>query len=256
MLGQLLGLSVVAPLHGFLHYVLSPIEVFGALDRRLTNLRYTRAVLPASIVAWIIPLYAAYLHPSLPARQIWLFVWQLYPVWFWLSSWAFSRLFADTVDHDAFTAPTRDLPYIRLTVGAPAVLAAGFWIGAVLLGPYGLREIFVPTTLPRLTANLSDAALEFLRIDELVIFGSVFLWLAYLFADLKRAGMLGTGWPALLVFATVGVFAVGPGATAGLGWLWREEILATRKHKDARTEESLARLGLTAATETKRNGRK
>ncbi|KAK3307212.1 uncharacterized protein B0T15DRAFT_167512 [Chaetomium strumarium] len=33
----------------------------------------------------------------------------------------------------------------------------------------------------------------------------------------------------------VSVLAVGPGATLGLGWLWREHILASRRHKDALT---------------------
>ena len=75
LLGQVIGLGVLAPLYALLHYVLSPIEVFSARDRRLTNLRYTRAI-PLAMLAFFVPLYGTYFHPSPTVRQVCLYIWQ------------------------------------------------------------------------------------------------------------------------------------------------------------------------------------
>jgi len=182
---------------------------------------------------------------------------RLYPCWIAAAQWLFSRLFADTVDSDKIGATQRDMPYINLAVGASMIPSASIWISTVLLGPHGFRELFIPTTLPKHAPGIAEPARQFLRIDELAIFGSALVWLGYLFGDMKRAGMVNVSWLRLVCYAVVGVLAMGPGTTLGIGWLWREDILATRWHKDARTEESLARLGERAAKEGgNRNGRK
>ena len=58
------------------------------------------------------------------------------------------------------------------------------------------------------------------------------------FRDLKAVDMTRAGWPAIVLGALAATVAVGPGATVGLGWLWREQLLATRKMKGAVTAES------------------
>jgi hypothetical protein len=68
------------------------------------------------------------------------------------------------------------------------------------------------------------------------------VWLAFLFWDMQKAGMLKEGWLRTVLMGCVLVPLVGPGATLGIGWLFREQILATRRHKDALTPESVARL--------------
>jgi hypothetical protein len=75
------------------------------------------------------------------------------------------------------------------------------------------------------------------------MFGNTFLWLGYLFWDLKVAGMLQTRWFVLVLYLVTSTLVLGPGATAGLGWLWREYVLANSRHKDAITEASVGRNG-------------
>jgi hypothetical protein len=214
-------------------------------------MRYTRALPLAVLLGFLVPLYGAYLHPDLLARQFWLFVWQLYPMWVAGALFLFSRVFADTVEQDKIDAPKRDLPHVRFAVGISVLISAGAWVAATLLGPYSLKGLFLPATIPKNTTNLNDAAVQFLRIDELAIFGSALLWLGYLFGDMKRAGM-DVGWLRLLLYGPASVLTVGPGATLGMGWLWREDILANRWHKDACKGENLERLGETVS---KANGR-
>ena len=63
--------------------------------------------------------------------------------------------------------------------------------------------------------------------------GACFLWLLYLFGDLKTAGMFKESLISVIVKGAATLVLAGPGVTLGLGWLWRERILATKWHKNA-----------------------
>jgi hypothetical protein len=71
----------------------------------------------------------------------------------------------------------------------------------------------------------------FLQVDEIACFAAAFLWLAYLIGDLKEAEMTSVSWSKSVGFAAVGTNLAGPGAVIALAWLWRENILATKKAK-------------------------
>jgi hypothetical protein len=170
-------------------------------------------------------------------------------VWLALARWGISRVFLrDTTERDKVHRPLRDLGVIRGCVGGVSLWAAGVWwwvLGSCFSSGGGLaawREVFVPVGLPRSMDGLAGFAAAFLRWDEVFGMGSVLVWLGYLFWDLRAAGMLREGWLTVVGLGVVSVFVVGPGATVGLGWLWREQILATRRHKDALTLESVGRL--------------
>jgi hypothetical protein len=232
----------MAPLWCFLHYTLSPIESFSSLDMRLTHARWSRAALPAVLLAYLLPLYATVVWPDLQFRQCLLFVWQLYPLWLSLSAWAISRSFKDTMAKDMLYNVKRDLPVMRAYILSASALAAGVWWWAGFAGGFGAREVFVPLGLPRNMSSFADFTREFLKWDETFGFSAHLVWLGYLFWDLSAAGMLKEGWLTAVGLGLVSVVVVGPGATLGLGWLWREHILASRRHKDALTLESVSRL--------------
>lgn len=80
---------------------------------------------------------------------------------------------------------------------------------------------------------------EFLKLDDISLSVNTLLWLAYLFWDMKSAGMVNISWVSIVLYAVASLVLLGPGTTAGLGWLWRENIIAKRKHKCAITEESV-----------------
>ena len=63
------------------------------------------------------------------------------------------------------------------------------------------------------------------------MFAGVLGWLGYLFADLGVVrGVLG--WMGVVGAGLGSVVVLGPGATAGLGWLWREEVLFRGREKE------------------------
>jgi hypothetical protein len=104
------------------------------------------------------------------------------------------------------------------------------------LAQFGLWKVFVPAGLALPTdavGDLTGYAAQFLRWDQVFAAGSHLVWMAYLFWDLKAAGMLREGWLKVVGLGLASVPLLGPGATVGLGWLFREHILATRTRKKA-----------------------
>lgn len=96
----------------------------------------------------------------------------------------------------------------------------------LLYSPFSLSTIFIP---PAATQDeFVPAMRRCLQYDELFTFASSFLWLGYLFFDLKQADMVKQNWEALLVMSGLSLACFGPGATLAAGWLWREEILAEK----------------------------
>jgi hypothetical protein len=232
VLAQLLGLGLVIHLYFFFYYIATPIEAFRASDNRLTNLAYTRSIFPAMLLCFYTPLYLSYLSPSLSNRIIWNWVWQMFPVWVALfQSLAAFTIMPDTIKYDRIHSTERDWPTIRFTVGSFMVLSAALWIYTLSHSPFSFGELFVPQLeIPHaLVENLRN----FIQYDFLFTSSSALLWLGYLFYDMKKAGMVNTGWSRIIPMTALTTVALGPGAAVGLGWLWREQILATKRHKAA-----------------------
>jgi len=239
---QFLGVGVISPLYYLLHYILSPIEAFKASDMRLTRIAYTKSILPTLILVYYLPLYFSFFTPSLADRISWNFLWQLFPVWTSLIASQFLfRLSKDTTKTDRIDAVTRDLPVIRTTIGLLVFQSAVVWLYTLYKASFSYQTVLdivlPPMHSPQDAPDLITFAGEFLRFDSAFLFGNTFLWLGYLFWDIKHAGMLSVGWARIVGYAVAGVVLLGPGAAAGLGFLWREELLATRRHWGAVTEE-------------------
>jgi hypothetical protein len=235
------GIGVVNPIYYFLHYAMSPIEKFKATDMRLTRRNYSLAILPSLILVYYLPLISMFQLPTLAGREKSLFFWQLSPVWISLTSLIFTYFIPNTMQEDRIKAPKRDVGIMRYTIGALAIYSATVWIRSVWLGPFSLYSLFIPDHAPVYSSEMVPFCREFLQVDELSLMGSSLLWLAYLFGDMKYAGMLSTSWVQIVFYAIVSTAIAGPGATIGLGWLWREDIITNRRHKDAITAESIAR---------------
>ncbi|KAH7207801.1 uncharacterized protein BKA55DRAFT_586548 [Fusarium redolens] len=236
LLGQVRGIGILSPLYYILHYVSSPIENFKATDMRLTRMNHTLGILPVMILTYYIPFYAMMFWPTPLGRQSWLFVWKMFPIWIAITTFILSNAFSDTMMHDRINAPKRDLPVIRFTIGTLVGLSACVWIWAWSTAPYGGAAIFFPSILPLATSDLTAFMREFLKFDEAFLFTATFIWLGCLFWDMKHAGMLQTNWLKISTYATCTVVMFGPGAAAGLGWLWREDIITNKRHKAAVTK--------------------
>jgi hypothetical protein len=236
------GIGVVAPAYYFLSYVFTPVEKFKSTERRLGRLNYSVTVLPVLLGTYYLPAFCMLQWPTLAGRDKWLSVWQMYPVWASLGSYMFSRFIKDTTSIDKYK-PARDIPTLNYSIGAVSSISAFAWIWTFWKSASvtDFSKLFIPVTKPAASSNLVTFTREFLKFDQISLFGSTYLWLGYSFWDMKSAGMIKTSWVRLLSGLLASTVLLGPGATTGIGWLWREQILATKRHKHAITEEYLAR---------------
>lgn len=202
------GLGVIAPLYLFLHYVQSPLSKFAAFDQRLINVAAARTALLALVLAYTLPSLAIYAAPDWSARLGINATWQLFPVWLAVTHCILRNFCVrDTTMYDRIHRPSTDLPYIRFTLKTLA-----FTSGVLF--------------------NVSRGQL-FLRADVMTCILACFVWLALLFKDLKEAEMARMSWTTLAILTILCAFVCGPGAVVALGWLWREELLASRRAKGA-----------------------
>ena len=179
--------------------------------------------------------------PTHSGRESWLFFWQMCPIWIPITNFLLTYAFPDTTMHDRIKTPRRDLPVMRYTVGTFVALSAAVWLWTCVISPFSLTDMFVPCAIPTSTSDLTTFIREFLKFDEGFLFTNTFLWLGYLFWDMKYAGMVHASWLKIVIYAISAILAVGPGAAAGLGWLWREDIITNRRHRAAITEATAAR---------------
>lgn len=115
--------------------------------------------------------------------------------------------------------PKRDLPYIRFSA-----LSAATWISIKLSGASSLS--FLPENL-----------VEGNRLGMLL---SSLFWTGLLLRDIKSAGMVEEQWVKILAVGLVGDVIGGPAVAVALGWIWREEILASKRERRAFTRERYA----------------
>jgi hypothetical protein len=220
-------------LYCFVHYIQSPIENFRSRDLRLTDMSYTASVLPVLILAHYIPMFASYsTYLSPQTRHVFIWIWQPFPVYVSVAQYVLKKtIMPYTEQIDRVHHTERDLPTINLTVGSLCALSATMWWYTLYSSPFSWATLFVPN----LAAGQSgDAYIRmFLQFDEIFAFAACFLWLLYLYGDMKKAGMMNDSWIGILVKGVVSLVAFGPGVTVGLAWLYREKLLATKWHKDA-----------------------
>ena len=230
---QFYGIGVLMALYCFVHYVQSPVENFRAKDLRLTDMGYTASVLPVLILAHYVPNFGSYLSFIDPqTRHIWNWIWQPFPVYVSILQFVLKKtVMPDTVQKDRIENVNRDLPTIHFTIGSLCALSAATWWYTLYAAPYSWTTLFVPSIAANQTGD--EYIRMFLQFDEIFSMGACFLWLLYLYGDMKKAGMMNDSWISIILKGTISLVSLGPGVTVGLGWLYRERLLATRWHRDA-----------------------
>jgi hypothetical protein len=230
---QFFGIGVLMAVYCFLHYIQSPIENFRARDMRLTDMGYTASILPILLLVHYIPntaAFSSFLDPQI--RHTFNWIWQPMPVYVSILQFVLKKtVMSDTLKRDRIDNPTRDLPTIRYTIGTLCAISTVTWWYTLYTAPCSLATLFVPNLAPGQTGD--EYVRLFMQCDEIFSMGAVFLWLLYLYGDLKTAGMMDDSWLSVLLKGSVLLAVGGPGVTVGLGWLYRERLLATRWHKGA-----------------------
>ena len=230
---QFFGIGTLMALYCFVHYVQSPVENFRARDLRLTDMGYTATVLPVLILTHYIPNFGAYLSfLDVETRHKWEWIWQPFPIFTSILQIVLKRtIMPDTVKQDRLVNVDGDLPTIHFTILSLCALSAGTWLYTLARAPFSMLTLFVPDVAAAQTGD--DYIRLFLQFDEIFSMGACFVWLLYLFGDMKKAGMVQDSWLSIILRGAATLALAGPGVTVGLGWLWRERILATKWHKDA-----------------------
>lgn len=230
---QFYGIGTLMALYCFVHYIQSPVEKFRARDLRLTDMGYTATVLPVLVLTHYIPTYGAYLSFLEPeTRHKWEWIWQPFPIYTSLLQFVLKKtIMPDTLQKDRLENVNRDLPTITFTILSLCIVSAGTWLYTIARSPFSMLTLLVPNLAATQTGD--EYIRLFLQFDQVFSMGACFLWLLYLFGDMKKAGMVEDSWVSIIVKGAATLTIAGPGVAVGLGWLWRERILATKWHKDA-----------------------
>ncbi|KAF2163066.1 hypothetical protein M409DRAFT_68702 [Zasmidium cellare ATCC 36951] len=211
-LSNIFGPGFIAPIFYAFHYLSSPIEIFAPSDMRLTNVAYTRTVLPMMLLHTLVPLTLRLTNVSIPMDKTacW---WNLLLAPFLVGTLQHllvrTNVSTANIYQDALHDQKKDLPAITRTLYTLTALSTlGWW-----------------STFPTLHAAEASLLLP------------TAVWLALLFTDLKSAGMLRRSWLTIISAGVVVSVICGPTTALGLGWLWREKVLANERHKNALTRE-------------------
>ncbi|KAI8965513.1 FAD binding domain protein [Daldinia sp. FL1419] len=218
------GIGVVSSCYYFLHYVFSPIEKFAAADARLTNVAYTQTILPLMLFYISLSVLLALTDLSIAVSTT-LWRWILHPpLMIAIIQWILVKtgLSKVTMHEDTIANQKRDLPYIRWCVYALSAISAVTWRMSTEFSGVFPHTRFLVTFLG---LNQHRTALSGL------------LWIGILIYDTKSAGMAKDSWVKVFAVGLVVSVIAGPTAVVALGWMWREEILASKRERHAITRD-------------------
>lgn len=94
-------------------------------------------------------------------------------------------------------------------------------------------NIFIPVVHGIQNLTFEQLFAETLKWDQVFFVLANILWVGLLFSDLRAAGYIQLGWLKLACYAVALTVIGGNGTMLGVAWLYREEMLATRRHREA-----------------------
>jgi len=183
-------------------------------------MNYARTLHPLIIPALLL-LASVFLHRTANGddlvEKVVGFGWGYLPIIMVLTHRIFAMMVKDTTKHDRLHNVRADLKFIRRAcVVVGGVSTAVYWY--LLFKSTGPIFESVWYAAKDTHSNLTYTYL------------GAMIWLIFLFGDLKKAKMIKQSWGILLCCLIGSVVFIGPGATLIAGWLWREEILAGKRH--------------------------
>ncbi|KAK2882375.1 hypothetical protein FQN49_000430 [Arthroderma sp. PD_2] len=209
-------------------------------DMRPTDLSYTRSILPLMFLAYYMPYHLTTWNIAFGTNLGALWIFQMFPLWVSLGQLlAKLAILPSTIEDGRHYGAKRDMGTIRLTVAMAAVWSTISWFACIILALFFADPIVFSFRgcLESLSENRGQGSWPYdqsgLPYNYLFTVGYSFLWIFYLYWDLKKAGMIAHNWLTLLSVFFLGGLCIGPGAAIALAWLYRENILATQRHNEA-----------------------
>lgn len=222
--GQLLGLGNTAPIFYFLCITFGPSasDLRRSPSKRKLIPEESAALLPLLLVLHTFEVFKAYLALEPTTRHYWTWAWQMTPVWVGIVNF----VLAETLGRTSLRATKHGPPKVLL--GTMCLVSSGVWLYTLTHCGYSLSTIFLPEKAAQhdFVGHMRRA----LQFDEISVFTSSFLWLAYLLWDVNSAGLVGDDWTIKAATLPFLIAAVGPGSAFALGWLWRENLLQSSVH--------------------------
>jgi hypothetical protein len=238
-IAQLGGGGVFIPFHFFLHFVFCPpVQMQSSADRRIdTNGAFIW--LPLMLLFHTVPLFGMYLASDFESRHYWTWAWQLYSVRVSLGYYAV--LAVSNLVPSSLKRLGQRIGYhtaLRIILGPFIVISTVVWINLLVNCPYSFSTLFSPIKSgPEIGSRWVGMIRRCLQYDELVVLGSAFIWLLLLGSDLRAASMWSRSHSLAFTSLLVLIPVVGPGATLGTMWLWKEKSLVEEKNDGSNSSE-------------------
>jgi hypothetical protein len=230
-IAQLGGGGVFIPCYFFLHLVFCPpVQMQSAADRRI-DINRAFIWLPLMLLFHTVPVFGMYLASDFDKRHYWTWAWQLYTVRVSLGYYAI--LAVSSVVPSSLKALGQRISYhtaLRIILGPFIAISILVWINLLVNCPYSFSTLFSPLkTGPEIESRWVGMIRRCLQYDELVVLGSAFIWLFYLEGDLRAASMASLSHSRTFMALLLLIPVIGPGATLGVIWLWKEKTLVEEK---------------------------
>ncbi|KAM0515470.1 hypothetical protein ACHAPE_005995 [Trichoderma viride] len=230
-LGQFVTLGAVAPLYLYLFYALSPLSKYSTANARQFDLAGVAAALPSTFATFLFPLGISFFHPNLEVRHLANWYWQIFPITGSILLFALSsaiRPFVASRQTEPVQQHSKTSINVRGGIMA-TVSAASYWY-MLLFSPLPVSELFFPKYFIELPEDALTATFTLLQYDYISASGTVLLWLAYNFGDLKNAGVCRLSWARIILYSVAIGVVGGPGVLVWVGWLARENMMAKLEH--------------------------
>lgn len=230
-IAQLFGIGNVDPVFYGLCYVFCPSATELNRQRPSSAKAHLSGAIPKGAVWPLSPrlllfhnshVFGMYLASDFSTRQLWTWLWQFSPAWIGICFFAAPRIF----DLDFRSKRNSYLSSSTFVLVVLSLISAAVWITLLVSSPYSLSTLFIPEAGAQV--GFVEHSRRALQIDELSSIGAAYLWLVYLFFDLRSAGLADITWVVTrtALLPVVAVLA-GPGAAVAVGWLMREGRLST-----------------------------
>ena len=224
MVAQLLGVGTIAPLFYFLHYTFSlPAEKMLRLPASSITPVHPGTILTLVFLTTHLPTTLMYISPQAQTRHYWTWVWQMYPVWFYVIHLILSNL---SSQHERLALRTARLSIPLSLVAASSAIV---WLHLLSSCPFPIHSVLFPGLATQQT--LGPSLRRLFHVDELCAILATFIWFALEFLDIwqTKKELISNAQlpiPFQVIVAIVAFCLLGPGATFLGLWAWRENILS------------------------------
>lgn len=201
---------------------------YHTLANRVVPTTIAKSLLPAVLIGHVLPTILLFVpHLNLVVLQYLVAFWQFNPFLMVTLVEGLARFTSMTSNSRAGNF-NQDLPYLArafwVLSGISAVTSIATVVASLLSSHLSLASIIWPRDSFAPVHSFADCVLIFFQNDFLVTVTAAFFWCLVSIWDLHRMGLTDHGVLKGSAAVILGYIIVGPGATVGGVWYWREHV--------------------------------